>query len=37
MQILHLSTLGLSYHPAAYYGWRHALHVGWWLVFWGKA
>jgi len=26
---------GFDYCEARYYGWRHSLHVGPWLIFWG--
>lgn len=24
---------GLNYSEARYYGWRHCIHIGWWMVF----
>lgn len=36
VRIVRVPSLGLSYDEASYYGWRHCLHVAWWLIFWGK-
>lgn len=26
---------GLSYSEASYYGWKHSIQIGWWVVFFG--
>jgi hypothetical protein len=36
MTVVRVPGWGLSYSEARYYGWRHSLHVGPWLFFWGK-
>ena len=36
MQIMRLPGWGLSYCDAGYYGWRHSLHIGPFLIFWRK-
>lgn len=35
MQIMRVG-FGFTYLPARYWGWRHCLHVGWWLILWGQ-
>jgi hypothetical protein len=36
MRVLRLPVFGwLEYTEARYYGWRHCLHVGYWLLCWG--
>lgn len=36
MRVVKVLPFGLSYGGAAFYGWRHCLHVGWWQIFWGQ-
>ena len=36
MQIVRVPGFGLSYDRAEYYGRRHCVHVGWWLIFWSQ-
>ena len=36
IQILRVPGWGLSYARAAYYGRRHSLHIGPFLIFWGQ-
>ncbi len=36
MTVVSVPTFGFDYMPATYYGWWHSVHVGWWLIFWGK-
>jgi len=36
MTFVRLHSFGLSYCEARYYGYRHSLHVGKWLIMWGE-
>ncbi len=36
MTVVRVPGWGFDYSEAHYYGWRHSLHIGPWLIFWGK-
>lgn len=36
MQVLRIPSWGFEYGEARYYGWRHCVHIGPLLIFWGR-
>jgi hypothetical protein len=37
MQIVRVRSWSFSYCEARYYGWRHSVQIGPWLIFFGQA
>ena len=36
MSVVPIKFGGFCYAGAEYYGYRHGLVLGWWLIMWGK-
>lgn len=34
--VVRVPSWGLEYGEAKFYGWHHFLHIGPWLIFWGR-
>lgn len=36
MTAVRVRDWGFNYSEARFYGWRHSVHIGPWLIFWGR-